>query len=642
MPKWGIHNIVLYEAMGALQTTGRVAGQEAATEMFNHRDAAMLGAVGPDLFFFGPDYEIVDKLYTLYKNFEKVIDIYNDVVQPFRDIRDAVVEPIEDAVETLAPSTVAIIRTAVEEIKESAELFKSTIQTGIFAGVVSGVNMVTDAAGVARASGELFDLFIPPLQDNKPEKDWYWFDMLHYRKTGEFAKNLVAIAKDGTERQRAYAYGYLSHITTDLVGHAYVNQIVGGPYRLHSQRHVVVENFMDTRKVFEYDGTSVNATLKDKLGLPEDYEPLHDDICSLLHQAFAATYNDPQKRPQRVNVETDSAGNPTANSGFLSKEQIEETYEIFYKVLEISKKMRVERPEEPFSGVADILSDALSDVFEALPSPPNVDSSGACSVGDIFSFGLTSSSRDCYENFFENVAEWLDYLGELIQWTFETLLDIVDLILAALLALPITVLLALLYGIQLLMYELYQTVRMILTLEGFFTPEPVDINSSHGRNLTTTSHCEVTPFEYPRYRDKTKSHLTCPTKALELPETAADFYPSSTNTTPDSFIHDRPFDLKALYAYANSTSTAVTRRLEKAERKIGNAVDLTTWVIQTAADPSATSGDKDVAFTNWNLDSDRGYGYKTWMVDPDGIPEDENDNNGVVQGERFVESDPLI
>lgn len=634
MPKWGIHNIVLAEATGELLTTGNEAGQQAAEDLFAHRHMAMLGAVGPDLLFFAPDYEIVDKLFTLYKNFEKVIDLYNDVVQPFRDVRDAVVEPVEDAVETLAPSTVALIRQAVERIKETADLFQSTVQTGIFAGVTTGVNIITDAASVPRVSSQLFDSFIPGLQNNEPESTWYWFDMLHYRRTGDFGRNLVRIAQSGTQEQRAYAYGYLSHIATDLVGHAYVNQVVGGPYRLHAQRHVVVENFMDTRQMNEFDGTSVNQTLLDKLGFPAEFEALPDDVCDLIHQAFLDTYGDFTPRPNRVNTD---AGD---ESGFLSKQQIKDTYEIMFKILEITKKMAVKRPEEPFSGVADVLAEALSDVFEAPPTPPGFSGTGACSVGDILSFGLSSSSRDCYENFFDNVAEWAEYLGELLQWAVETLLDIADLILALLLSLPISVLLALLYGIQLLMFEVYQSVRFLLSLEGFFTPEPADINTSHGRNLTTTDHCEVRPFQHPRFKDRLKSHLVCPTDATESPQTVADFYPSDLATTAESFIRQRPFDIKALFDYAFSPSSANTRGLEKAERKIGNAIDLTAWMIQTAASTEASSREKDVAHTNWNLDGDRGYGYKTWMADR--IPEDENDDNGQVRGERFVDEDVVV
>ena len=89
-------------------------------------------------------------------------------MQPIRDIRDAVVEPVEDAVETLAPSTVALIRAAIEEINESAELFKSALGTGLFAGVISGANLVSDAAGLPHLTSELFNQFIPPVQFNKP------------------------------------------------------------------------------------------------------------------------------------------------------------------------------------------------------------------------------------------------------------------------------------------------------------------------------------------------------------------------------------------------------------------------------------------------------------------------------------------
>lgn len=632
MPKWGIHNIVLSEATGSLLTTGDDAGRAAAEDLFAEREAAMLGAVGPDLFFFAPDYEIVDKLFTLYKNFEKVIDLYNAVVQPLRDVRDAVVEPVEDAVETLAPSSVALIRTAVEEIKETADLFQSTLQTGLFAGVVSGVNIVTDAASVPRASAELFQQFLPPLQNNEAEDRWYWFDMLHYRRTGRFAENLVARGRSGTRSQRAYAFGYLSHITTDLVGHAFVNQIVGGPYRHHPQRHVVVENFMDTRTVFETDGSSVNQTLFDKLGFPDPFEPLSDELTDLLHGAFIDTYADFVPRPNRVN--TSDPDHP----GFLSKDQIRETYEIMWRVLRVSKKMAVRRPEEPFSGVADVLAAALDDVFEAPPSPPDFSGSSSCSVGDILSFGLTSSSRDCYEEFFENVAEFAEYLGELLQWAVETLADIADLILALLLSLPITVLLALLYGIQLLMYEVYQAARFLLSLEGFLTPEPSDIPSSHGRTLTTTVHCAVQGFKYPRFRDAARSHLVCSSVGIETPPTVADFHPSSEATTAHEFIRRVPFDLDALFAYANSPSAAATRKLESAGRRIGNAVDLTAWVIQTAANQSADERHRRVAHTDWNLDSDRGYGYKTWLADR--LPRDVNDNDGAVENERLVGERP--
>ena len=112
--------------------------------------------------------------------------------------------------------------------------------TGLFAGVLEGANLLTDAGGISSLSHQFFQMFVPGLQKNEKEKDWYWFDMLHYRQTGNFAYNLVKSAT--SNREKALAFGYLSHIATDVVGHAYVNQIVGTAYRLNVHRHVTAEN----------------------------------------------------------------------------------------------------------------------------------------------------------------------------------------------------------------------------------------------------------------------------------------------------------------------------------------------------------------------------------------------------------------
>jgi hypothetical protein len=35
-------------------------------------------------------------------------------------------------------------------------------------------------------------------------------------------------------------------------------------------------------------------------------------------------------------------------------------------------------------------------------------------------------------------------------------------------------------------------------------------------------------------------------------------------------------------------------------------------MIETSADPHASGEDTNLLYANWNLDSDRGYGYRTW------------------------------
>ena len=205
-----------------------------------------------------------------------------------------------------------------------------------------------------KVSTSLFNSFKPNLQNS--EDTWYWFDMLHYRNTGEFAKNLIK--NSDTAEKRSFSYGYMSHIATDLIGHSFVNQVVGGPFRLHPQRHVTVENFMDTRMFTDHYGENINSTLKTRLNLPQS---MSASIRDLLYDAFYETY--------------DTVPHPI----FLSKNDISETLDIFNTVLKTMDNMNVPRPQEPFSDVADILRNSFSDIFQRPPSPP---SRGSCGIMD--------------------------------------------------------------------------------------------------------------------------------------------------------------------------------------------------------------------------------------------------------------------
>jgi len=604
MPKYGVHHIVIKEAIPELHASGNNSATQAADIMQSELSSAYIGSVGPDLFFWGPDYEVVDKLYKLYKNIEDAVALYNKVVGPVRKIKDAVGEPVEDLVETLAPNTIDMIRHLLNEVKETNELFKSAIGTGLLAGVVEGADLLTDAAGIEPLAHQFFQMFVPHLQHNKKEEEWYWFDMLHYRNTGAFAWNLVNAASQ--KAQKAFAFGYLSHIATDVTGHAYVNQIVGTPYRMNVHRHVTAENYQDTWKYAQYyQGESINKTLFNRMNLPES---LPSEIGDQLYSAFLNTYGN-VAHPKRL-----------PGNGFYTREQIDVTYEVFYKVLKLMAGMAVERPEEPFSGVADILADAL-DNFSPPPDAPDT-SSSACSWKDVLSLGLTSNSRDCYEEFFEEVSNWLDYLGELIVWTLETLRNLVDMLLSLLLSLPICVLLAILYGIQLLCYQIYRSARMVLSTSGFVMPEPDELNNSIARNLITLFHSCADNFKtFPSIGKPYRNNLVCPVYYAEKPRTAAGFHPKLIESTPERFISEEPFSEEALKLYTLSADDpAKTRSIQYDRRSIGNATAFTSWMIKHANDSTPDTEIQKMLYADWNLDSDRGYGYLTWRGK---VPEDD-------------------
>jgi hypothetical protein len=633
MPKWGIHSLILEKALEKLDAVDNSEITDHLNDIKANKDMALLGSIGPDLFFFSPDYEMVDKIFQLYKNIEKIIAPFKKIKNTIEDIKEKVTEPVDAIIGTMVPNTVELIQLAKTEIEETVDLFSSLVRTGLLTGVVEGPNLVTDAVGWNKATGKFFDQFLPGMQTNEPEEKWYWFDMLHYRKTGEFAKNLVDIASNGTPKQRAYAYGYLSHITGDVVGHAFVNQVVGGPYRLASQRHVVVESFMDVSAIFKHDGTSINATLKDKLQFPENFEHLDDEVIDLLFNAFKTTYTAPNSHPQLVNV-IKNGGSFTQDSGYLSKQQIKDTYEICYKIIDITKSMRVERPTEPFPNALEFLDSVLDNFIDHITDPPEIDfSTGSCSWSDALSFGITSSSRQCYSEAFENLDDFISQIAETIVWGLKSVFALIDLLSSALLVMSLEVFFAILYKIQLLMYDLYQTLRHTLALEGFITPEPEDLNNSHEENLTIPQLDPREPGSYPIFRDKSKSHLTITFDGSEKPKTRPDFYPRFI-TTLNSFIFEKPFNFDILKLYANSESIEETVNLYRGFLTIGNAVDFTSWVIENAIDESSEEDIKKIVYTNWNLDADRGYGYKTWEGD---VPKDKNDQQSSVLNEIFLD-----
>jgi len=69
-------------------------------------------------------------------------------------------------------------------------------------------------------------------------------EFLRWHHTGEFTRNLINSANN--DQQKAFAYGYLSHVAASVTGEPLVNNITGGPYRTHWWRNRLVSNFIDS------------------------------------------------------------------------------------------------------------------------------------------------------------------------------------------------------------------------------------------------------------------------------------------------------------------------------------------------------------------------------------------------------------
>ena len=222
----------------------------------DHPEYLSVGTLGPDFLFFntkdwpGGDFlpvrlmiKAAKALASLEQEIEKSYPLLVEIHELKKELEEEVGEAVDDVVES--SPTLSAIRLLFQDLNAIMELISAIISNGMKDFVTSNI--------------DIFGLLTHPIQDCDPKDKWWWFDVLHYRKSGEFAKYLIDHSRHNP-RHLAYSIGYMSHLTADTVGHPYVNTLVRGPYRNHSQRHKVVENFQDV---------SAYARFKSALGLGE-------------------------------------------------------------------------------------------------------------------------------------------------------------------------------------------------------------------------------------------------------------------------------------------------------------------------------------------------------------------------------------
>ena len=165
---------------------------------------ASLGACGPDFLYLLMDYG------------SDAQDLANLLVRAAAafDSLASLMAGVQERIDGLVSS---ITMGVSDSIKEQAGLLSAVIQEGLFATLASG-------------GFNPFAFFEARRQTDYPREEWFWADVLHYWRSGRFAENLVREAnRSGNPNLIAYALGYSTHYVTDVVGHPFVNQVVGGP-----------------------------------------------------------------------------------------------------------------------------------------------------------------------------------------------------------------------------------------------------------------------------------------------------------------------------------------------------------------------------------------------------------------------------
>jgi hypothetical protein len=561
MPSYAIHLIVLDKAVEKL----RVSGHNAEADLLaKYGDYSALGAMGPDIYFFAPDmdavtHDLINFIFEVYDVLEPFIDFYKDYVEPVMDEAEAGVDWLTGGLWT--------------SLKESIAQISATVFALL--------------AKVTTQQFDLFQHFEPNMNKGLLEKNWFWIEMGHGRRTNQFASNLLQGAKNDPAL-KAYACGYLTHIMTDVIGHPFVNQIVGGPFRTQWHRHHLIENFMDSWAWQNYYNANIlEAKLDQRMAFGD--RDLPPGLSALIDTTFQKTYPNDHKTYFQLHVPK-----RIGQASYLSQDDINETYRLFRSFLEMATSRGIMSMPAP---VPPVLIPGLNNIIS---SPPN-------SSGSSFSWSA---------------------LWNWIKWIFETIGKILTLPAHILASLGTYGLRYALYLVTKLLYQAYRDLRWTLVLGGYLMPEPDDLLSNYGIEFTTQRQ----PIPSQRYNNLSYpypmleyDYLQISRHQIYYPFSGSQYYveklmtessPYPVGAHPDYFIEKAIRNNAATAALMNaqqSWDTEFTNQATINTGQLGNAVDWCAELIVKAANNNLSIP---ADLPDWNLDSDRGYGWLNWYWKP--------------------------
>ena len=263
----------------------------------DHPNYFALGAIGPDMFFFLPDFRalcINGHRVPIANSLIGVLEFLDDL---YKTLDEWI---LEDWERYFGPGS--------ENVEETISRLTGDLSTVVsdILGSLASIEILA-LMDLLSQSQDWWGKFSLGLNRGFDNQDFLWSDMLHYRRTSQFGHNLwllankkassedasgdeekIKEAKAWADRLRAYALGYMTHLATDTTGHPFVNEKCGGPFRTHWQSHHLIENHMDAQ------------TYDDDHGTDTEYKMLTE---SALHYKFAFKDGQPDfVRPRPVNL----------------------------------------------------------------------------------------------------------------------------------------------------------------------------------------------------------------------------------------------------------------------------------------------------------------------------------------------------
>jgi hypothetical protein len=596
-----------------------------------------LGCQGPDfLFFHSPDWPAGAE--TLAQTY---VDITEFLIDLEKKILSVVPQPVLDALAAASALGDEVVQ-ASSTLTEVSQLFGDLNQ--LLQGILSAVQLKT-ADWITNDLNPYEDLLTHPYRDglkNADPEDWWYFDAMHYRKTGKFSKILLDATSSLSSPAHLYAIGYLSHVTADTVGHSYVNIISGGPYRSHAQRHKVGENLQDVFNYnlatpaaqkdlnisqlhalynFNYDG-NLNA-LGASEAIPDPDSRMPDDLANLIADSINKVYGVNEDGPPDTRMDF---GAP------VTSEQIKTTYKLWYKWWRNTTETGQLPQPVPYS-----FSGELREVWETATN----------NLGNIGDF--ISDAADDVSN--GGILSLFAFLGALIVGAIAAALALADAVIGALTTLSVAAIRAAACLIYEHVFNAYQLLRLSLALKGLSFPMVEHLNEPVLQQFKDPSQTDVQGANalqqkliYPLLRwtgqentDFAEKHLQyAPVRNTPgLPPNHGES--PTTQAPPDSYFMnfsthyawgDLPLDKELIdelailgsTAAANvinasgspSTHAAETHALLQSHNlQLGNALELNAEMSHRIRN--------NLPIPDFNLDSDRGFGYLCWVQNSDPV-----------------------
>ncbi|MEO5609640.1 MAG: zinc dependent phospholipase C family protein [Ornithinibacter sp.] len=292
-----------------------------------------LGAVGPDLFFFSQDYSsgplaaapFQDDLLMLAmaayywgdaakeNDYEPLLLLLAEVNGTFAEIARILIRLQKAWQEFVAVYNKTIKKFVDEVVTVLDDLTGGLVQefTTAITNLADAILQVIEMEVLTYA--DIFSWFSLKMRQGWDEQGFVWSDMLHYRRTSQMAANLLVQAraqhKAGASKQQyeqflAYILGYVCHLGTDTIAHAFVNEQCGGPFRTHYQRHHVIENHMDAHN---YRDCGAGGTLTpDAMGATEAFPDI-DRSGLVFSVALDPEHPEGWQRPETLSDDPDEA-----------------------------------------------------------------------------------------------------------------------------------------------------------------------------------------------------------------------------------------------------------------------------------------------------------------------------------------------